>query len=109
VYAEPALVPASTWLDGDAPEPPSVHIARDSIAGADVVRLTPRGKQRVASWVVQSRVNDAWHTTILPGAERGHILRDDADADVVSVMAVDRSGNASERVIIQRARAGGTP
>jgi uncharacterized lipoprotein YddW (UPF0748 family) len=108
VYAEPALVPPSPWLDNAPPDKPTARIVRDT-TGEDVVHFAPGDKQRVAWWVVQSRVADSWRTTILPGANRTHILKEDANADVVSVAAVDRNGNASERVMLPRVAAGGAP
>ena len=107
VYAEPALVPASPWLDDEPPPAPGVRVVRDSANAADVVHFAPHGNQRVAWWVVQSRIGGVWRTTILPGATRTHILKDDADAELVSVSAVDRSGNASAPVVVRHVLAGG--
>jgi hypothetical protein len=50
--------------------------------------------------VVQSRANGAWRTTILPGADRTHILND-PESDVVSVAAVDRTGNVSAAAVVR--------
>jgi hypothetical protein len=101
-YAEPALVPASPWLDPHPPGRPIAAAARDSSGGAIEVRFAPDAQQRIAWWVVQARIGDAWRTTILPGPERRYILRDDAaSANVVTVIAVDRSGNASVPAIVR--------
>lgn len=102
-YAEPALVPASSWLDRVAPSRPVVRAVRDSSTGEPVVRFTPQERQRIWQWIVQSRVDGIWRTTLLPGTERTHILRDDESAaDVVGVSAVDRTGNVSATTIIRR-------
>ena len=105
-YAEPALVPASPWLDRMPPGRPIAAVARDSATGADrfVVRFAPQegAKAMIGWWVLQSRVNGTWRTTILPGVERRYILKDDeADADLVSVIAVDRSGNAGVAALVR--------
>lgn len=98
-YAEPALVPASPWLDKVAPSKPAVRIVSDTI------RFAPQANQRIGWWVVQLRMNGAWRTTILPGAERTRILQDDESAaDLVSVAAVDRTGNTSVAAVIPRPR-----
>ena len=41
LYAEPALVPASPWLDAKPPARPLVAARRDSVTGDRVLRLTP--------------------------------------------------------------------
>jgi uncharacterized lipoprotein YddW (UPF0748 family) len=102
-YAEPALVPAFPWLDKVAPAKPTVRVVRDSSSGENVVRFSPREKQKIGWWVVQSRANGAWRTTILPGADRTHILND-AASDVVSVAAVDRTGNVSVAAVVRLPR-----
>ncbi len=101
-YAEPALVPAMPWLDSLKPEPPTVTIAIDSL-DVTVLRFEPGGSKPLASWLVQSRVGGTWLTTILPGPERTHILNgEEAKADAISVVVVDRVGNTSPAVILRR-------
>lgn len=109
-YAEPALVPASPWLDKMPPGRPIAAVARDSASGSEgfTVRFAPleggeaRGATAIGWWVLQSRVNGKWRTTILPGVDRRHILREnEAAADLVSIIAVDRSGNASVAAIVR--------
>jgi uncharacterized lipoprotein YddW (UPF0748 family) len=106
LYAEPALVPASPWLDPLPPGRPIVAIARDNSTGSveNLIRFAPAegSSAQIGWWVVQPRVNGTWYTRILPGTERRHSLIDfDAGADVVSVIAVDRSGNASQPAIVR--------
>lgn len=101
-YAEPALVPASPWLDQMPPSRPVASATRDSSAGGVVLRFAPQARQKIQWWVVQSRIDGAWRTKILPGVERRHILRDDESAaDLLSVTAVDRTGNASAAAIVR--------
>jgi uncharacterized lipoprotein YddW (UPF0748 family) len=106
VYAEPALVPASPWLDTTPPGRPIAALARDSAESADrlMLRFAPQEGARatVAWWVVQARVKGSWRTTILPGPDRRHILKDEeAGADLLSVSAVDRGGNASVPALLR--------
>jgi uncharacterized lipoprotein YddW (UPF0748 family) len=102
VYAEPALVPASPWLDTVAPPRPTVRIARDTAKGMATVHFAPRDKQLVAWWTLQCRVNGAWRTRILPGTARTHILKDDeAGADLIAVAAIDHAGNASPAAVLR--------
>lgn len=103
LYAEPALVPGSAWLDRVAPPRPRVSMVADSSTGESTVRFAPSDQQVVRRWIVQTRVEGTWSTALLPGTERTHILKDAASAaDVVSVAAVDRAGNISAPAILQR-------
>ncbi len=96
VYAEPALIPASPWLDKIGPDRPIAAAARDSVSGIVDVRFAPQAQRPVARWVVQARANGSWTTHILPGHERRLEIRDDARAiDLLNVSAVDRNGNMS--------------
>ena len=101
-YAEPALVPASPWLDRNGPPRPVASAARDTSAGSIDIRFAPAQREQVRWWVVQSRVNDEWVIAIVPGAERRHILTGDVAAvNLVAVTAVDRNGNASTPALIR--------
>lgn len=101
LYAEPALPPRSAWLDSAPPLTPTARMV-DSAAGPEV-RFTPRGRQLVMWWVVQSRAADGWRTAILPGERRTHILQgDETAADLVAVTAVDRNGNLSAPALVPR-------
>ena len=97
-YAEPALVPATPWLDRTPPAAPKVTIRRDSAGGGSSLTLAPAGKEPPWLWTVRARFGDEWRTEILPGATRSWQLaplgiRD--RPDVVVVNAIDRVGNAS--------------
>jgi uncharacterized lipoprotein YddW (UPF0748 family) len=105
-YVEPALVPASPWLDKLPPARPIAATSRENPTSTELVlRFAPAegSGERVGWWVVQARVfGGTWLTTILPGTERRHILKgDESTADFVSVIAVDRSGNASSAAIVR--------
>jgi uncharacterized lipoprotein YddW (UPF0748 family) len=96
LYREPALVPASPWLDKIGPDRPIASAVRDAESGGILVRFAPQARQAVSRWLIQARVDGVWHTRILPGVDRRHILMDQlAGADLVSVSAVDRNGNVS--------------
>jgi uncharacterized lipoprotein YddW (UPF0748 family) len=108
LYAEPALVPASPWLDQTRPPRPIVEVSTDSVSGESVVRMRLEGKQTAWQWVVQTRSNGEWTTAILPGDQRTHALVGvEAASDAVSVTAINRVGNASRPGIVRRSAAGG--
>jgi uncharacterized lipoprotein YddW (UPF0748 family) len=96
LYTEPALVPASTWLDRNAPDRPIAAASRDTVARELSVRFAPQARQAVSRWVIQARADGQWFTAIVPGPERRHVFLDEYGAvDLVSVIAVDRNGNTS--------------
>ena len=102
VYVDPALVPASPWLAKTAPSKPNVRVSRDSTSGTTVLHFAPREGQHIRQWVVQSRQSGVWRTTLLPGTERTYILKgDEGAADLVSIAAVDRAGNAGAAIVVR--------
>ena len=105
-YAEPAIAPASPWLDKVPPGRPFAAYYRDSTSGspAIIIRFAPQegSKQTVRWWLLQARVNGTWSTKILPGTDRKYILEvDESNADVIGLAAVDRSGNVSPAVVLR--------
>ena len=99
VYGQPALVPASPWLDSDPPSAPKV--AFKSNGAERSISIAPRDEQYVAWWAVQLRVADSWQTVILPGTERSFILNGNAAPGMAAVSAVDRAGNISAPSILR--------
>jgi len=102
VYREPALVPASPWLDSTPPAQPILKMNTAS----GTCSWTSAGGERVWQWVVQTRRNGAWQTRILPSSRTSY--KPESNPDVVAVTAVDRCGNASlpATLVVRRA---GTP
>ena len=97
LYAEPALVPASPWLDASPPPRPTATLVHSSVTGEPYVRLTPGKGKAPWLWVVRSLRAGQWTTEVLPNAIRSHRLASDAERVVVN--AVDRLGNLSANVV----------
>lgn len=98
-YAEPALVPASPWLDSKPPAAPSFDVRREGEGDAVRVSWKPRGRERAWLWAVYAKHNAGWKLHIVPGDARSVSLEPDAvfgPVSAVSVRAVDRSGNQSK-------------
>ncbi len=91
-YAERALIPASPWLDAEAPSAPKIRVGK--VKGKPAVRIDVQGDDAFLFVVYQKR-GDRWSSEIVPGGTREHVLAEDATA--VAVSAVDRSRNESER------------
>ena len=101
VYREPALVPATPWLDPSVPTAPAPLATRESDGSMRIELRSGDGKAPWL-WTVQYRdANGAWRTQILPGAQRIFSVRDQvgtAQADPAWVSAVNRVGTQSEVV-----------
>jgi uncharacterized lipoprotein YddW (UPF0748 family) len=99
-YARPALVPAMTWIADEPPPPPVVTVQRSATQTRIVMEPAPGAD--VNLWVVQSRWSDAWHTEIVPAAQRAWVVGSSVERSGsphdIRVAVVDRFGNMSERV-----------
>jgi len=105
-YAEPALVPATPWLDSIPPREPSARIVADTLTGGTRLQLTPATGEPVWLWAVQELRSGAWTTRILPGSLQSTALTRFAAEpapDAVWVRAVDRVGNESRAVQARQA------
>ena len=94
VYADPALIPASPWLEGRSapPAPPTVALGSDAATGARTVTWRPAAGDAPWLWVVQTRAGTVWTTRLLPTAQTAFPLPPSSDA--VALSAVDRCGVA---------------
>lgn len=99
-YREPALVPASPWLEARRPVPPVARMVRVPATG--MLRIELGSDVRMAQpwlWTVQYRDHaKAWRTDIVPGRTRTFTLPPGTSEHWVS--AVDRIGNQSELVAV---------
>ncbi|PAP78862.1 hypothetical protein BSZ37_18745 [Rubrivirga marina] len=90
-YAEPALVPASPWLDATAPAAPRLSLTRRGDA-ADVIML-PGDGETVRQWVVRARRGGRWSWELVPtGAGTYVIPGDRGRVEAVAVSAVGLTG-----------------
>ena len=103
LYAEPALVPESSWLGDTSPAKPRVKATR--IASGVAVEMnqtgagsgdprTTAGEKAPWQWVVRVRTAEGWQTAIVPGRETRHVVELPAVAAAaeVAVSAVTRLG-----------------
>jgi uncharacterized lipoprotein YddW (UPF0748 family) len=117
VYAKQALVPASTWLDDEAPSAPTFTVS------ADTVSITATGDEKPFLYVVYRREGEKWGnyeiisaldgTYTLPAPKDEKSVTDNvgggtqvttrkaSNVTAVAVSAVDRSGNESTRTIVE--------
>lgn len=100
VYREPALIPASPWLDGTAPTRPAASVLIDGAKAT--ATWAASGSEKPWLWVVQSKQYGDWKTDILPGHKSA--LHFALKPELVAVTAVDRCGNASPSVVLRLAK-----
>ena len=92
-YSEPALIPESPWLGGQAPHRPTVEIvdANGSLKASFFVQTGPD----VWIWAVRTLVGGRWIVAFVPGNDsqvqlpRGYGNR---PPEAVAVSGVDRTG-----------------
>lgn len=102
-YQQPALVPASPWLDDSGPAEPRVEVGKDA-TGAGYLNWSPPGAKEPWVWVVKLRTGPNWATEIVPGWERSRSRvggRAVTFGNMASVTAVDRLGNESKPAVIR--------
>jgi uncharacterized lipoprotein YddW (UPF0748 family) len=101
-YKKQALVPASPWLDHQAPATPAVSMALQN----DTLKIswTHPDEKDVFRWVVYYKYGNTWNYQILNHNERSLQLALSAEENKsrvslnrIAVTAVDRVGNESER------------
>ena len=104
VYAEEALVPASPWIDNEAPKQPELIATSDAGGGAHL-SFKARGKaDDVWLWTLYVRSGGIWKMHVLPGHVNHYDVRQETatkSITVVAVAAVDRNGNESKRRIVE--------
>ncbi|MEO0856687.1 MAG: family 10 glycosylhydrolase [Bacteroidota bacterium] len=107
VYAGPALIPASPWLDSIAPAAPMLTTER--LPDGTMLTMLPGDDEPVWLWVVQQRHGATWDTDVLPAWQQSaYIGKGNECAAEVAVQAVDRLGNASTIRSINRPCDAGT-
>ncbi|MDQ3515533.1 MAG: family 10 glycosylhydrolase [Gemmatimonadota bacterium] len=102
LYAEPALVPASPWLDSIAPVAPAVAVTKDDSSWDQVLHFRPGDAEHPWLWTVRVRSGAEWRTTIVPGTTqsfRWTTEAGEARPSDIWVTAVDRAGNESSPVL----------
>ncbi len=85
-YAQPALVPATPWLDATPPPAPTLRHSGARVA------IEPGAGEAATLWAVWRRVGGVWRFEVLTGTERSLAAN---GADLLAVSAVDRTGNQS--------------
>ncbi|MBP5972514.1 family 10 glycosylhydrolase [Brasilonema sp. CT11] len=99
-YVNPALVPASPWLNNILPSKPILDIQKNTFTNINQLTWKPTGTQPVSLWVLQTKTGNEWKTNILPANQNTFPLTD-INVDTVAVSGVSRYGIQSSANIIQ--------
>jgi uncharacterized lipoprotein YddW (UPF0748 family) len=98
LYAEPALVPVTTWL------PASPGLSKPGLKASGTRSITAtwkaNGRARVWLWLLQTRSSGKWSTQILPG-ETTSLAFTNSRPEYIAITAVDRLGNTSRSAVLQ--------
>jgi uncharacterized lipoprotein YddW (UPF0748 family) len=94
LYAEPAVIPPSRWLEPSAPPKPALRMETGHAEWA------PAGTNEVEVWLWQTRTGGQWQTRILPGGWRSATLP--SEPELVAVTEIDRCGLSSPAAVMQR-------
>lgn len=102
VYAGPALVPASPWLDKSVPEQPkaSMEVYKDRL----LINVEP-GDEEIRWWVLWTKVAGDWEMDIIPGTQRQIAFKGTPATvwpDTAVIAGVDRSGNKGPAKVLSR-------
>jgi hypothetical protein len=114
-YAQPALVPATTWLGAGTPVAPTLAVRADG-SGRAMLEILPTAKPPVPIglggtstvaatpwlWLVQTRTDDGWTTEVVPATVRSRPLAARGTTPrEVRVTTIDRLGIASQAAVLR--------
>jgi uncharacterized lipoprotein YddW (UPF0748 family) len=102
-YKTPAVVPTTPWLDREPPARLSVVIHSDE--GRTSIEVRPGPGEPPFLWAVWTRQGASWNLALVPAVMKKFDLGPSAKAeDAVTVSAIDRLGNESERMTVRGTR-----
>jgi uncharacterized lipoprotein YddW (UPF0748 family) len=99
-YREPALVPASPWLDAKAPNAPRVTLNRGT-DGKITVRWQPNGDDDIRFYSVSTQAGQVWQRPEVGTATEVVITPITGSPTRIAVTAIDRAGNASRATVMR--------
>ena len=99
VYVEPALIPAFTWLDSQAPTSPSLTMT-DTGQGWKAAWSVSGEKPFL--WLLQTKRQGGWKTDILPAHHIGRTWNG-GGPEAIALSSVDRCFNVSPPAVLAQA------
>jgi hypothetical protein len=103
VYAQPALVPASPWLDDALPPTPKLKAARTfRSTGWKLTWAAETSPEQVWLWVLQTKNGGQWRNEVLPGNTKSYVLSQRVGPEAIAVTAVGRCGKAGAPAVLEK-------
>ncbi|WP_227624994.1 glycoside hydrolase family 10 protein [Fimbriimonas ginsengisoli] len=100
LYAKPALVPASPWLDDRAPNAPKVDV--ESMGDNQwSLKWRPDGDNDVRFYQITVQVGEKWGTPSVTSADNLKIKQPSGAVTRVAIAAIDRTGNESGQTVVR--------
>ena len=99
LYRQPALVPASPWLDAQAPEMPQLSVSYRS--GSVLATWEGRNGAGPRWWLFQYHANGNW-TTRLYSADQPGVRLGDTRPEAIALRAVSRTGILSAPAVWEK-------
>lgn len=103
-YSQPALVPASPWLDKLPPGKPRISIEKEKTSERVKLSWNVTGSEPAWVWILQTKTGDQWKMEILPSKETSRLLKTRNPSslpDWVAVTAVDRCSNTGATALLE--------
>ena len=96
-YAQPALIPATPWLDSTPPEKPRLTATAGKYSAS--ARWENEGAEPAQWWLLQVLNEGNWRTEILPASQTARRFESFLP-EAISLRAVDRLGNLSPPTVL---------
>lgn len=108
LYAEPALIPASTWIEESAPEKPELTMEPTAADAGTTAGPTLNWKMGNSEepwlWALYQLNGRKWSMQVLSATSSSLTVQPDAKGNLparVALSAVDRNGNESEKAMVE--------
>jgi uncharacterized lipoprotein YddW (UPF0748 family) len=98
-YAQPALVPATPWLERSGPAKPTLVLGAEN--GSLVANWTAADSQSARLWILQTRAQGQWHLQLVAGSTKSVSFATPAP-EVIALTCIDRCGVASAPAAVER-------
>ncbi len=103
IYSQPALPPASPWLDNRPPKAPSVGSKWDAARRQIILTWRAAPDEPIRRWLFQIRVKGQWHSQVLPASQLAGVVRAGTGLpEYIALTAIDRGGNASPPTVLKQ-------
>jgi hypothetical protein len=103
IYSQPALPPASPWLDNRPPKAPSVGSKWDAARRQIILTWRAAPDEPIRRWLFQIRVKGRWYSQVLPASQVAGVVRAGTGLpEYIALTAIDRGGNASPPTVLGR-------